>query len=44
MDLNFEAVSRLSKEIVKRFVAEGIEIASLLSNHRIAMENDKIRG
>lgn len=44
VDLNFEAVSRLRKEIVKRFVAEGIEIASLLSNHRIAMENDKIRG
>lgn len=44
VDLNFETVSRLRKEIVKRFVAEGIEIASLLSNLRIAMENDKIRG
>lgn len=44
VDLNFETVSRLRKEIVKRFVAEGIEIASLLSNLRIAMANDKIRG
>lgn len=44
VDLNFETVSRLRKEIVKRFVAEGIEIASLSNNLRIAMENDKIRG
>lgn len=44
VDLNFETVSRLRKEIVKRFVAEGIEIASLYNNLRIAMENDKIRG
>lgn len=42
VDLNFETVSRLRKEIVKRFVAEGIEIASLSNNLRIAMENDKI--
>lgn len=44
VDLNFETVSRLRKEIVKRFVAEGIEIASLSNNLRIAMANDKIRG
>ena len=44
VDLNFETVSRLRKEIVKRFVAEGIEIASLSNNLRIAMGNDKIRG
>lgn len=44
VDLNFETVSRLRKEIVKRFVAEGIEIASFSNNLRIAMENDKIRG
>lgn len=44
VDVNFETVSRLRKEIVKRFVAEGIEIASLSNNLRIAMENDKIRG
>lgn len=44
VDVNFETVSRLRKEIVKRFVAEDIEIASLSNNLRIAMENDKIRG
>ncbi len=44
VDINFEAVSRLRKEIVKRFVSEGIDIASLSNNLRIAMENEKIRG
>ena len=43
-DLNFETVSRLRKEIVKRFVKEGIEIASLSNNLKFAMENEITRG
>ena len=44
VDLNFETVSRLRKEIVKRFVKEGIEIASLSNNLKFAMENEITRG
>lgn len=44
VDLNFETVSRLRKEIVKRFVKEGIEIASLSKSLKFAMENEITRG